>query len=81
MILVIIVITVTKVIMASMIKVVIKDRCVLKKWALLNIHYHVLSSFGAKKVKFKEEQMIVTAIAKVRLSVFATWQPEPAVYV
>ena len=37
-ILVIIEIIVTKVIMALMLKVVIKDRCVLKKWPLLDSH-------------------------------------------
>ena len=48
-----------------------------------NIHLEKYQPYAhaVKKVKFKEEQMIVTAIAKVRLSVFATWQPEPAVYV
>ena len=46
------VLIVTKVIVALMLKVVIKDRCVLKKWYIyLSIyplgHHHVKSSFGA----------------------------------
>ena len=51
-ILVIIVIIVTKVFMALMLKVVIEDRCVLKKWPLLLRivigRYCYKSSFGAK---------------------------------
>ena len=48
-ILVIIEIIVTKVIMALMLKVVIKDRCVLKMWLSIYPlgHHHVKSSFGA----------------------------------
>ena len=50
-ILVIIIIIVSKVIMVLMLKVVIKDRCVLKKWLYIYIigHHHVKSSFGANK--------------------------------
>ena len=53
MILVTIVIIVTKVFMALMLKVVIKDRCVLKKWARWIVigHYGYKSSFGANNTE------------------------------
>ena len=39
--------------MALMLKVVIEDRCVLKKWPCKSIigHHHAKSSFGANNVK------------------------------
>ena len=48
----IIVIIITKVIMSLMLKVVIKDRCLFKKWARWIVigQYHVKSSFGANKI-------------------------------
>ena len=43
-----------------MLKVVIKDRCVLKKWLYIYIigHHHVKSSFGAKNYRPGDDGML-----------------------